>query len=281
MKDNIQNTPEVEPVEPTPTPEEPKRVVPFGGFTMQEYVDYIRLQVTGGLLELEIDDATIEKFVRAALVELRRYIDQTNVIQVPFSKCIDLDEVGKKAKEETGCEFNCSAVVGVYRTEGFTGDSSSTSAGSSIDPMYAQQWMAFSNGGMAHSLNNYVMNYMAYNTLLQMRNTTNTDLAFKEDKTNRKLYINCNYDYPKEVTIEYIPVFKEPEEITSDYWIDILKRLSLGMVKVALGRIRSRFTQSNALWTQDGETMLSEGNEELKDLREVLRVNSTYFFPRD
>ena len=53
------------------------------------------------------------------------------------------------------------------------------------------------------------------------------------------------------------------------------------MVKVALGRIRTRFTQSNALWTQDGETLLQEGNEELKELREILRVNSTLFYPVD
>lgn len=235
-----------------------------------DYIEYIKLQVTGGLLELEIEDDVIGKFVDAALVELRRYIDQTNLITVPFAKCIDLKD------------FNHSAIVHVYRTEGFTGDSTSgMSEGSTVDPMYAQQWMAFSNGGSSYSLNNYVLNYLAYSTLLQMRNTSSTDLAFKEDKSADKLYINCNYDTPKMVTIEYIPTFDNVEEITSDYWIDILKRLSLAMTKVALGRIRTRFTQSNALWTQDGETMLQEGNEELKELREVLRVNSTYFFPRD
>lgn len=236
--------------------------------TKQEYIDYIKLQVTGGLLELEIEDDVIGKFVDSALVELRRYIDETKLINAPFAKCIDLTD------------FDHSAIVNVYRTEGFTGDVSSTDEGM-VDPMYAQQWMAFTNGGLSYSLNNYVMNYLAYNTLLQMRNTTGTDLAFKEDKSANKLYITCNYNYPKAITIEYVPVFRSVEEITSDYWIDILKRLSLGMVKVALGRIRTRFTQSNALWTQDGETMLQEGNEELKELRETLRVNSTYFFPRD
>ena len=72
-------------------------------------------------------------------------------------------------------------------------------------------------------------------------------------------------------------MYTKTEEITSDYWIDILKRLSLAMTKVALGRIRTRFTQTNALWTQDGETMLQEGNEELKELREILRTNADLF----
>lgn len=238
--------------------------------TKRDYIDYIKLQVTGGLLELEIDDDVIGRFIDAALVELRRYIDETKLITAPFAKCIDLTD------------FDHSAIVAVYRTEGFTGDTAiGIDSGSMVDPMYAQQWMAFSSGGVTYSLNNYVLNYLAYNTLLQMRNNTGTDLAFKEDKHTNKLYINCNYDYPKAITIEYIPIFRTVTDITSDYWIDILKRLALGMVKVALGRIRTRFTQSNALWTQDGETMLQEGNEELKELREVLRTNSTYFFPRD
>ena len=43
---------------------------------------------------------------------------------------------------------------------------------------------------------------------------------------------------------------------------------------MALGRIRTRFTQSNALWAQDGETILSEGNEELKEIRDKLEQNS-------
>lgn len=125
------------------------------------------------------------------------------------------------------------------------------------------------------------MNYLAYSTMQQMRSTMSTDMSFIEDKQADKLYINCGSTIPTAITIEYIPVLKSVEQVTDDYWIDILKRLSTALVKVALGRIRTRFTQSNALWTQDGETMLSEGNEELKELRETLRVNCNMFIPRD
>ena len=237
--------------------------------TKQDYVEYIKLQLTGEVLELEIADSTISKYIDAALIELRRYIDETKLITVPFAKCIDLTN------------FDHSSIVNVYRTEGYTGDTTTGITESTVDPLYAQTWQAFTTGGTMYNLQNYVMNYMSYTTLLQMRNTLSTDLAFIEDKNANKLYINSSYDKPTSITIEYIPVFKEVEQITSDYWIDILKRLSLGMVKVALGRIRTRFTQSNALWTQDGETLLQEGNEELKELREILRVNSTLFYPVD
>ena len=132
-----------------------------------------------------------------------------------------------------------------------------------------------------YNLKNYVMNYMAYNTLLQIRNTMSTDLIFKEDKHTNKLYINASYDQPTAVTIEYIPIFENVEQVTSDYWIDILKRLSLAMTKIALGRVRTYATQSNALYTLDGPTLLQEGNDELKELRETLRLNSNLMFPID
>ena len=132
-----------------------------------------------------------------------------------------------------------------------------------------------------YNLQNYVMNYLSYNTLLQMRNTMSTDMIFREDKHANKLYINASYDQPTSITIEYIPIFTKVEEITSDYWIDILKRLSLAMVKVALGRIRTRFTQSNALYSGDGESLLQEGTTELNELREVLRTNSNLFYVCD
>lgn len=79
---------------------------------------------------------------------------------------------------------------------------------------------------------------------------------------------------PGNVTVQYIPKIKSVEDVKSDYWLDILLKLSLALTKVILGRIRTRFTQSNALWAQDGSTLLEEGNSELKELREILRNNS-------
>lgn len=49
--------------------------------------------------------------------------------------------------------------------------------------------------------------------------------------------------------------------------------MAVAYTKIVLGRIRTRFTQSNPLWQQDGDKMLEEGNTELKELREVLRSN--------
>ena len=124
------------------------------------------------------------------------------------------------------------------------------------------------------------MNYEAYVTLNRISNTVTTDLAFKYDKDSQKLYINTT-DTPSQITIQYVPVLHKPEDIKTDYWIDLLVRLSIANTKIIVGRIRSKFTQSNALWTLDGETLLTEGNEELTNIQEILRTNAKVTFPVD
>jgi hypothetical protein len=103
----------------------------------------------------------------------------------------------------------------------------------------------------------------------------------KYSKVIKKLYINKATAIPNLITVEYIPKLKSVEDIKSDYWIDILIKYCVAMTKVVLGRIRTRFTQSNALWTQDGDKILEEGNTELKELREILRVNSNMVYILD
>ena len=61
----------------------------------------------------------------------------------------------------------------------------------------------------------------------------------------------------------------------------MLIRLAVALTKVTIGRIRTRFTQSNALWTQDGELILEEGNTELAELRQHLMENSQLVYPID
>ena len=145
------------------------------------------------------------------------------------------------------------------------------------DPVQMAQFAIFSNGGTMYNLNDYVMNYASWMTMYQIKNTMSTDLSFKEDRHNKKLYIN-NYNTPSMITIEYIPKLNSIEDIQSDYWIDILVKYCIALTKIVLGRIRTRFSQTNALWTQDGEKILEEGNAELKELRETLRVNSNMVY---
>ena len=160
------------------------------------------------------------------------------------------------------------------------GNSTDASNALTMDPLYAQQFMMFSNAGNMYNIQDYVMNYAAWNTLNQTRNTMSADMAFREDKHNKKLYIN-DITAPKTITIEFIPKLDSVEHIQSDYWQDILIRLSIALTKITLGRFRTRFTQSNALWAQDGEKLLEEGSTAYKELQEVLRTNANLVYPID
>lgn len=247
---------------------------------LADYINEIKLELTGGVLELEITDDVIASIVNKAFREIQRYIDIPKLVTVPFASCIDLGPwVDTDGVQHEG--FRCSSIVKVYRTVGYTGNSTTDGTTLVNDPMYMQQWMIYSNGGSMYNLDNYVMNFLSYNTLLQMRNTISTDMSWKEDKEGKKLYINCSYDAPKYVTIEYIPIYQSVEEIEDDYWTDQIARLSLALTKITLGRIRSFSTQSNALWTLDGDTLLNEGNTEAADIRQKLVDNMNFMYPID
>ena len=237
--------------------------------------DEIKLRLTGGLLELEIDDGILDKVLDASLREIQRYVCSTNLVTIPYSKCIDLSTVTNK----NGELIKVSAIARVYRSVGYL--DTNTEDRATMDPMYVAQWQLLSGTGNLYNFQDYMSNFMAWNTLLQLRNTASTDLAFVYDKASNKLYINIVSDLPDTITVEYIPRYDTVEEITSDYWIDVLMRLSVALTKVTLGRIRTRYTQTNALWVQDGQQMLDEGTRELDELREFLQRNSQLMYPID
>ena len=239
--------------------------------TKNDVVEEIKLELTGQVLELELDDSTLDLTVNKSLRELQRYWDETTLVTIPYASCINY--AGTPLEES-------SSIVRVYRTVG-VGNSEDAGNSVTMDPMYAQQWMVFSNAGTMYNLQDYVMNYAAWSTLSQVRNTMSTDLAFREDKHACKLYINNNISSPGSITVEYIPKLRSVEDIKSDYWKDVLVRMSLDFAKIQIGRIRTKFTQSNALWTLDGDKLLEEGNTDLKELREILRANSNMVYPID
>ena len=239
--------------------------------TKQSVIDEIKLELTGYVLELELEDATIGLNIDRSLRELQRYWDETTFVTIPYASCIDY--------KGTPLE-DSSSIVRIYRTVGI-GNSEDAGNSLTMDPLYAQQWMVFSNAGTMYNLQDYVMNYASWNTLTQIRNTMSTDLSFTEDKHTCKLYINNNISSPGDITVAYIPKLKEVEDIKSDYWIDILIRMTLDFTKIQIGRIRTKFTQSNALWSLDGDKLLEEGTTDLKELREILRSNSNLIYGID
>ena len=230
---------------------------------MQSYIDEIKLDITGGILELEIDDTVLKQIVNSAMRELQRYICSTKLITIPYQKCIDLEK------------YKVNAVTRVYRA---TSEASTDS--NSTDPLQLGFYQ-LATGGNMYNYNDYINRYASWNLIQQTANTISTDLSFYYEDAEKKLYINTTMDKGANITIEYIPRYEKVEDITSDYWIDILMRLSKALTKTTVGRIRSRFTQSNALWTQDGPELLQQGQTELAELRQHLQSNTQLIYPLD
>lgn len=57
---------------------------------LADYINEIKLELTGGVLELEITDDVIASIVNKAFREIQRYIDIPKLVTVPFASCIDL-----------------------------------------------------------------------------------------------------------------------------------------------------------------------------------------------
>lgn len=225
---------------------------------MQAIKDEVILKLTGQVVSLELSDAALTQVINSAMREIQRYIDTINVITVPYEKCIDLSE------------YSINSVVGVRRAQGYMSDDNST-MGAMSDPLYASQWMLLTGMGNVGQINNFASNVASWNTMLQIQNTMSTDLAFYYIKSDHKLYVNVSSNYPDKITIVYIPRLNDVEDIVSDYWIDMLIRLAVAIAKVTVGRLRSKFKQSNALWTLDGDQILEEGNTELTAIRQELK----------
>ena len=98
---------------------------------LKDYVDQIKFQLTGGILENELKDADIEKIVGFSLKELNRYYDSTRLVTAAGSSCIDLETL----QEENNIKI--SSVSNVYRTSPV--GSTSTSSGGTSDPMFIAQ----------------------------------------------------------------------------------------------------------------------------------------------
>ena len=226
---------------------------------MQAVKDEVLLKLTGDVVSMELSDATLTKIINSALREIQRYIDTFKMVTLPYSSCIDLSD------------YKVSSVTGVRRSEGYMANTQGSESSATMDPLYASQWMLLSGIGNVGYIKDYASNLASWNTLLQIRNTLSTDLAFYYNKSENKLYVNISSSMPQSITIIYIPRIDDVSEITSDYWQDMLVKLSVAITKVTVGRVRTKFTQSNALWTLDGDKILEEGNTELTALRQEMK----------
>lgn len=226
---------------------------------MKEIVDQISFLL--GLPSNEnVEGLQIEKAVMIAFQELKRYMRTTVEKTVPFSTRLDLVALGIHTKKvlnvqaaqprigltmssiDSGNVFQVAASVNVYSAIGNT-------SSINIDPIMSEMAMA------------------------QVRNTLGTDFQWSYDKLNQVVYCTHRDPRPSLVTIRYVPDYQDVSEIVGETWINYLIRMATANMKLALGRTRSKYTIEGSNVSLDGETLLSEANEELSQIREELRNN--------
>ena len=223
---------------------------------MQEIVDQVSFSL--GLPSNEnVESQQIEKAVVIAFREVKRYMKTPNHKTVPFATRIRLKENGiitrniltvKPSRPRIGLTMssidsgNVFQIAAAVNTSNMIGNTSAIN----IDPIVTEMAMA------------------------QVRNTITTDLQWQYDIDNDVLYVTHRDPMPPTVTITYVPDYQDVSEIKSNTYIDYLIRLTLAHMKVSLGRTRSKYKVEGSNVSLDGEILLDEGNQELKEIREEL-----------
>lgn len=99
--------------------------------------------------------------------------------------------------------------------------------------------------------------------MLKGINEVSGDKQFLFDYERQLLFINFNQQYPKSVTIDYIPEYISAEQIDDSYWVNILQQYSLALVKIALSQYRGKYSNlAGSLFELDYNRLAQEGQQE-------------------
>ena len=230
---------------------------------ISEYVDQISFML-GFPANDNIENASVETAVLIAFREIKRYMRTPVDKTVPYATRIDLKKVGIVTKTVLYCQtakpriglamqsidagnvFQVAAAVNTYSGMGQTGSMN-------VDPILTQMAMS------------------------QVRNALSTDFHWKFDVHNQVVYCTHRDPRPTHVTIRYVPDYQDVSEIELPLWQDYLMRLATANMKISLGRSRSKYKVEGSNVTLDGETLLTEGNAELEQIRQELNEKKQTF----
>lgn len=229
--------------------------------TMAEYVDDIMLMLGGTVVDIEIEES-LPRCVNKAFREIKQYVTTPAYMTLPF---------GARANG-VGCTIDLSSknvysVVNVMRPDSYNSLSMNTLDVFGLNLTYSA-----------------VTNMNAYaNRMLQLQelNTISTDLDFVWDAHTKQLSVTMNPPFTSAVTIQYIPDYKDVEEITEIFWEQKILKLATAYAKLILGRIRGKYTLNSAQYNLDSDTLLAEANAEIQEIHEFLRTNVDLAFPID
>lgn len=227
--------------------------------TVDEIVEQISFML-GIPSNQNVESLDLRKAVLIAFREAKRYIRTTTLKTVAYSRRIDLEKV----------EIFTTNIKAVYPAYPKTGLNLTNVECGNVFQLAA----AVNAGAMLNSTTGNLDPIINQLAMAQVSNILSTDWQWVYDELNQALYITCKAPRPSQVTILYVPDFRDVSEVTNRSWQDIIVRLSQAYAKLALGRTRSKYTIQGSNVSLDGETLLDEANEELRSLREEMESKS-------
>lgn len=104
----------------------------------------------------------------------------------------------------------------------------------------------------------------------QMNTFLGTDLDFIMSADGTKILVS-GYIKGDKVTVKYIPDPQAIEDVSLSKALDWVVDWTEARTKVAVGRVRSKFKGGDLQFEMDGDSLVSEGNEKMKELDEELK----------
>lgn len=232
------------------------------GLTEYQYLQYLkrRMGAISGVIDLEFSDEYIIAIINDAFDELKHYITDTQLMEIPFTG----SRMSLKGK-------GILSVVSVFRGQG-----QSALSGDLENFMYTPVLGLSKNPvqGLI-SVGSYAQSRLA----IQNQNMISQDLVFDWDSDNEILSVNCNAVRPTSLMISYIPVYENVKEVKSVFWQNLLKRLSLAYLKESLSHLRGKYTLNSSQYDLDADVLASEAASELAEIRQYLDENSDICMP--
>lgn len=224
------------------------------GKTYSQYIHYIKYMlgaVPNNEESLEFLNDDLTEYVKLAFSELEPYINSRKRLTIPW--CY---EAANGAIDFKLHNITAKSVTAVRRgtDQGYLNNTYTSSAGT-----WYYGWYMPVGGRFSANFDPWSMQAL----MLKGVNEIAGDKHFLFDYEKQLLFISFNQQYPKSVTIDYIPEYQTVEQIDDSYWQNIIQQYSLALVKISLSHYRGKFESvSGAPYTLNYRKLEEEGRQE-------------------
>jgi len=216
--------------------------------TKEGAFEAIQALLGSAFVQVELEKSDVEKFFKVAEMKCAPYISEYRLVTLPVAKSIDLST------------YDVGVVLEVM-------DAAYASAGepaTGSDPMLSRDvfgMLPIFSGVPNASL---LVDQMLINSFRSdYRSRVSKNFRFEKNI----LYLDASFH--GSVTIKYMPNL-DFDNLTDPKWKSWIYEYVLALCKIAVGRIRSKIRSTNLPIELDGDTLLSEGNEKVRELEDNL-----------